>query len=86
MSKYEKVTKYLSKLADDRFNAEAEIRNDRPLDALGFLYEIEEWAEAAEFELVGIARKSGCSWAEIGAQMSMTRQAAWERYHLHFPE
>ncbi len=26
------------------------------------------------------ARKEGCSWQQIGDQLGMTRQAAWERY------
>lgn len=34
---------------------------------------------------VATARTHGASWAQIGATLGVTRQAAWERFHDHVP-
>jgi hypothetical protein len=31
-------------------------------------------------EAVDAAREQGCSWAEIGEKLGVTRQAAWDRF------
>jgi len=37
-------------------------------------------ADEKLFELVGFAREAGASWAEIGAALGVTTQAAHQRY------
>ncbi len=57
--------------------------NGRIEDALNELVETVHDRAELEFRarrLVGEARKQGASWAQIGAALGITRQAAHERY------
>jgi hypothetical protein len=42
--------------------------------------EIPQWAKLAERSLVQTAHNNGMSWREIGKDLGMSRQAAWEQY------
>ncbi len=52
----------------------------RPLDDLRYAC----WTASAVDKLirqaVAQARREGCSWAEIGQSLNMSKQAAWERF------
>lgn len=51
-----------------------------PLEALGELSRAESELEMLLRDRVSAARRQGATWEEIGQQLGMSRQAAWE-YH-----
>lgn len=44
------------------------------------LVDLEASLEAVRKEVVSSLRASGRSWAQVGAALGVTRQAAWKRY------
>lgn len=50
------------------------------LNALGDLERAMRSMELAKIRLIGAAQAHGASWDDIGSAMSVSRQAAWERY------
>lgn len=54
--------------------------SDDALDVLGFLSSTQEQVGRWRREAVVQARSQGRSWAEIGAALGMSRQAAWEQF------
>lgn len=44
--------------------------------------EARDHAEAAIPELIARALAARCTWTEIGQALGITKQAAWDRYHL----
>lgn len=53
----------------------------RPVDQLADLHAAGRQIDAWITELVADARQAGSSWADIGAALGVTRQAAWQAYH-----
>ncbi len=49
-------------------------------DALAATVALRDAADGLVFELVGFARDAGASWAEIGAALGVTTQAAHQRF------
>lgn len=54
---------------------------DAALKALGDVGLVRGLLDRAEIVAVKTARQHGKTWAEIGTQLGMTRQAAWDRWH-----
>lgn len=52
----------------------------QPMDSALEARRLPHLAELVEREAVRKARKDGATWAEIGNDLGMTKQAAWERY------
>ena len=50
-------------------------------DALRASERLAQAMAARQPELVADARRAGASWADIGAALGLTRQAAWAAYH-----
>jgi hypothetical protein len=53
--------------------------------ALGATAALRDAADRKLFELVGYAREAGASWAEIGAALGVSTQAAHQRYGRRMP-
>lgn len=53
---------------------------DNPLARLRNLDAARSNLESALTEAVWVARAAGASWAEIGSELGVTRQAAWAAY------
>ncbi len=53
---------------------------DAALKALADVDLVRRLIERAELVAVKTARKHGKTWAEIGTQLGMSRQAAWDRW------
>jgi uncharacterized protein with PIN domain len=53
--------------------------------ALGATAALRDAADRKLFELVGYAREAGASWAEIGAALGVSTQAAHQRYGRGLP-
>jgi uncharacterized protein with PIN domain len=53
--------------------------------ALGATASLRDAADRKLFELVGYARDAGASWAEIGAALGVSTQAAHQRYGRGMP-
>ena len=51
-----------------------------PLDALRECRGVATALEKALWQTVHTARTNGCSWADIGAALGITKQTAWERF------
>jgi hypothetical protein len=49
-------------------------------DALAATVALRDAADAVIFELVGHAREAGASWADIGAALGVSTQAAHQRF------
>lgn len=56
------------------------------LEALAASRVLAEQLHASRWWIAGEARKQGCSWAEIGAALGMTKQAAWEGFRKYAAE
>ena len=54
---------------------------ERPRAALRTLAYIEGWQGALLDQAVAAARADGLSWADVGAALGVTKQAAHERFH-----
>ncbi|GLZ42465.1 hypothetical protein [Actinokineospora sp. NBRC 105648] len=57
-----------------------EMISTRPEAALKLLAEVDAWHRPLTHEAVAAARARGASWADIGAALGTTRQAAHERF------
>jgi hypothetical protein len=57
-----------------------------PLEALAACRVLAEQLLATRWPLAADARKDGNSWAEIGAALGMTKQAAWEGFRKYADE
>lgn len=54
--------------------------DDEQLEALGYLHEATAALQLATAEVVGRARRAGCSWEDIGQALGTSRQAAHQRF------
>lgn len=54
-----------------------------PLEALAASRVLAEQLQRSRWWIAAEARKRGASWAEIGAALGMTKQAAWEGYRKY---
>ena len=54
--------------------------DSHPLEALRECAGVALALEKAMFETVSAAREAGCSWAEIGSALGVTKQTAWQRF------
>jgi len=53
---------------------------ERPIDDLAVACRASTAVEKLIRQTVAEARKQGCSWAEIGGALRITKQSAWERF------
>jgi uncharacterized NAD(P)/FAD-binding protein YdhS len=53
---------------------------ERPLDDLTVACHTSAAVDKLIRQTVAEARKQGCSWAEIGHALRITKQSAWERF------
>ena len=53
---------------------------ERPLDDLSVACQASTAVDKLIRQTVAEARKQGCSWAEIGQALRVTKQSAWERF------
>lgn len=51
-----------------------------PIGSLSDTARLSTAVEKLQYELIAKARENGCSWTEIGHALSISRQAAWERF------
>jgi hypothetical protein len=52
----------------------------RPLEGIRHARQVAEATEKVLRDQVRRARTSGCSWADIGEALGITKQTAWERF------
>jgi uncharacterized NAD(P)/FAD-binding protein YdhS len=53
---------------------------ERPLDDLAVACQASSAVDKLIRQTVAEARRQGCSWAEIGHALRITKQSAWERF------
>jgi hypothetical protein len=53
---------------------------ERPLDDLAVVCSASTAVDKLIGQTVALARKQGCSWAEIGHALRISKQSAWERF------
>lgn len=53
---------------------------ERPLDDLAVACHASAAVEKLIRQTVAHAREKGCSWAEIGSALRISKQSAWERF------
>jgi hypothetical protein len=56
--------------------------DDEPLDALCETARAAGALNKLQRHLIDQARRSGKSWAEVGASLGISKQSAWERFSL----
>lgn len=54
-----------------------------PLEGLAACAVLADQLQRSRWWITAEARKRGASWAEIGAALGMTKQAAWEAFRKH---
>ncbi len=56
------------------------------LEVVALAWAIHEAARVGLDDSVGLARQRGCTWAEIGQALGVTRQAAYRRFGRSTPD
>jgi hypothetical protein len=70
------ISRLLEQLQDKRF-----VRESKPFIVLIKVRALRNALATYEGQLVLSARRRGASWADIGEELGITKQSAWEQYH-----